>query len=71
MAYQKLKRYNDAIKADRRAIRIDPKYADAWFCLGGAYFFSGNRTAALGADRELRRLDATMADELFNLVVPR
>jgi hypothetical protein len=39
--------------------------------LGVEYLDSGNRTAALGAVKELRRLDPTGADELFNRIVPR
>jgi hypothetical protein len=32
---------------------------------------SGNRSAALEAVKELRRLDPERADKLFNLIVPR
>jgi hypothetical protein len=38
--------------------------------LGVSYVYSGNRTAALDAVRELRRLDPEMAEKLFNLIVP-
>ena len=54
-----------------QAVRIDPKNADAWAYLAAAYSLSGNRTAALDAVQELRRLDPKQADELFNLIVPR
>ena len=71
ITYYELKRYNDAIEAYRHAIRIDPKDALAWYNLGDACGQSGNRTAALGAVRELRRLDRALADKLFNLIAPR
>jgi Flp pilus assembly protein TadD len=52
-------------------LRIDPKDAEAWFGLAIAYAISGNRTAALEAIQELRRLDPEQADKLFNIIVPR
>ncbi len=70
-AYYSLDRYEDALEAFRESVRIDPEDARAWFMLGGTYFYSGNRTAALEAEQKLRRLDPEMADELFNLIVPR
>jgi Flp pilus assembly CpaE family ATPase len=42
-----------------------------WNNLGTAYYNSANRTAALDAVRELRRLDPELADKLFNTIVPR
>jgi len=71
VAYTLLNRYNDAIEAYRQALRIDPEDASYWDGLGCAYALSGNRKAALDAVRELRRLDPALADELFNLIVPR
>jgi cytochrome c-type biogenesis protein CcmH/NrfG len=71
VAYNDLKRYDDAIEAFRQAIRIRPKNADAWYALGNAYNISGNHTDALEAVRELRPLDPQKADKLiFNLIVP-
>jgi tetratricopeptide (TPR) repeat protein len=58
--------YGDAIEAYRQALRIDPKHAKAWYNLGLAYNLSDNRTAALEAVKELRRLDPEEADKLFN-----
>ena len=66
-----LKRYNDAIEALRESLRINPKSVNSWFVLGITYVSSGNTTAALDTVRELRRLDSTKADELFDLIVPR
>jgi len=71
VAYDELNRYNDAIKAYRRAIKIDPKNAVAWNNLGVAYSLSGDRAAAIDAVRELRRLDPTRADKLDNWIMLR
>jgi cytochrome c-type biogenesis protein CcmH/NrfG len=59
------------LNAFRQVLRINPEDADAWYNLGIAYALSGNRTSALGAVRELRRLDPKRANDLFNLIVPR
>ena len=71
VSYGFLRRYDDAIEACRQAIRIDAEFALAWYNLGLAYSLSGNKTAALSAVQELRRLNPTLADELFNRIVPR
>jgi len=54
-----------------QALRINPEYAQAWYNLGFTYLLTGNRTRALAAVRELRRLDPEQADRLFNMIVPR
>lgn len=69
--YGDLKRYNEAIEAYRQELLRYPKHISSWNNLVLAYFRSGNRTAALDALQELRRLDPVKADELFNLIVPR
>jgi Flp pilus assembly protein TadD len=71
VTYGTLKRYNDEIDAYLQVLRINPKDANAWNNLALAHSLSGNRTAALKAVRELRRLDSARADKLFNLIVPR
>lgn len=70
-AYTKLQRDADAIDAYREAVRIDLDNVTGWTNLALSYALSGNRTAALDAVRQLRRLDPAKADELFNLIVPR
>jgi tetratricopeptide (TPR) repeat protein len=71
IVYAKLARYDDAIEDYRQAVRINPKDAITWHNIAIVYAASGNRTAALEAVRELRRLDPAMADDLFNLIMPR
>jgi len=69
--YGQINRDKDAIDAYRQGLSIDPENASAWYMLGLTYAISGNRTAALNTVRELRRLDPTLADKLFNRLVPR
>jgi tetratricopeptide (TPR) repeat protein len=71
LTYSSLNRYNDAIEALRKALRINPDYAIAWYNLAVVYALSGNRTAALDAVQKLRRLDSALADKLFNWIGPR
>lgn len=68
--YNKLGRYDDAIKVCQHSLHIDPRHANAWYNIGVAYSFSGNQTAALDAIRKLRPLDPKKADKLFNLIKP-
>jgi tetratricopeptide (TPR) repeat protein len=71
LTYGKLKRHDDAIAAYRQALGINPEYANAWTNLAISYAQSGNTTAALQAVKALRPLDPAIAEELFNLIVPR
>jgi len=64
-----LGRYRDEIEAHREALRLKPDYAEAWNNLDGAYFLSGNRSAALEAVKELQRYDPQRADKIFNLIM--
>jgi cytochrome c-type biogenesis protein CcmH/NrfG len=70
LTYCALNRYDDAIEASRRALRINPENADLWYNLGIIYNKSGNRSAALDVLGKLRRLDPEQADKLFNDIVP-
>ncbi|MGM0665527.1 MAG: tetratricopeptide repeat protein [Thermodesulfobacteriota bacterium] len=67
----RLARHNEAFHAYRQAIRIDPEDAFAWYNLGVNYLVSGNRGAAMDAVKELPRLNPALADELFDIVMPR
>jgi tetratricopeptide (TPR) repeat protein len=62
-------RSREEIEAYQEALRLEPDFADAWYNLAGAYFRSGNRSAALEAVRELRRYDPKEADKLFKLII--
>lgn len=71
VVYEKLSSPSDAIEAYSKAVRINPQFAEAWKNLAIAYDLTGNRDAAMDALKELRRHDPAMADELFDVIVPR
>lgn len=50
------KRYGEAVKSFQRAIQSHPRFADAYVSLGGAYYHSGDKAAALKQVKELRKL---------------
>ena len=57
-----------AVKHFKRAIKNDPRYADAHYRLGLAYVKLGNRTAARREQAVLRNLDDERANLLGHLV---
>ncbi|MGO8761842.1 MAG: trypsin-like peptidase domain-containing protein [Desulfobaccales bacterium] len=68
-SYVSLGFYRWAIVAYGEALRLKPDFPQAWYGLGGSYARSGNRSAALGAVKELRRYDPQKADELFHFIM--
>jgi hypothetical protein len=75
-AYFMLKRYNDSIEAFHQSLRISINPGEnfeafIWRHIAIAYAFSGNKTAALEANRELRRLDPAQADILLKTIKSR
>ena len=68
IVYNRVKSFSSAIKAINNAIHIEPKDSIAWYILGNAQASSGNLSAAMCTARELRRLDAQKANDLFNLI---
>ena len=71
VALEEMKDWQGLFDWCRKWTKSEPKNADAWNNLAISYAISGNRTAALDAVRELRRLDPARADNLFNFIVPR
>ncbi len=69
--YVSLQQYGEAIKAYRQAVRIDREHADAWSDLAVIYDRVGNRTAALEAVQEVRRLNPKMWENLFENLKPQ
>ncbi len=67
-AHLSLGEYPLAIDAFKSAIRIDPKNAGAHFDLGITYFLSGDEEAAEKEYTILKRLDAGLADRLFDML---
>ena len=71
-AYGQTGQTEQAIKAHREALRIDPELAEAWYNLGIAYAIKGERTQVLEVYRQLRALDPALAERFFNaIVMPR
>jgi tetratricopeptide (TPR) repeat protein len=67
-SYSYIKRFPEAINALRQAIAIDPTNAPTWKILVLTYAESGNRTKALEALSQMRKIDPTGADHLVKLV---
>jgi tetratricopeptide (TPR) repeat protein len=67
--YRQLKRVDESIDALLQALHIDPECDLVWSGLAITYHYSSNRTAALDAVRELRRLNPEYADKLYNLIM--
>jgi cytochrome c-type biogenesis protein CcmH/NrfG len=55
-AYFHLKQYDDAIQADRAALRIKPEDFRVWTSLGGTYYFLEQYNQAIQAYREALRI---------------
>ncbi|MBU4448420.1 MAG: tetratricopeptide repeat protein, partial [Proteobacteria bacterium] len=68
-AYANMGRLHEAITAYWGSLRLKPDYVNAWCNLALALALSGNRSAALGAVKELRRYDPQKAENLFNLIM--
>jgi predicted O-linked N-acetylglucosamine transferase (SPINDLY family)/SAM-dependent methyltransferase len=65
-AHQALCRYCDAENCCRRAIRLDPRYAEAHYNLGLALESQGKADAALGAYEQATRLKPHIAEAHLN-----
>ncbi|MEW6418954.1 MAG: tetratricopeptide repeat protein [Nitrospirota bacterium] len=66
--YEKVGMYKEAIEAYKRAIMIKPDYAKANYSLGIAYLYSGQKGKALEQYEELKKIDKTLAEELFTQI---
>lgn len=67
-AYTELKRFPEAVEAYRQSVRIDPLNANVRVILVIAYAQAGDRSGALEELRQLRRIDAAIADKLAKFV---
>ena len=70
-AYGELGHYAQAIAASRQALQINPQSAKAWFGLGAGYVRSGERGKALAVYQRLKTLDPSLAQQLFDNIVPK
>ena len=60
--------HKESIEPFKQAIRIDPDNVAAHTALGIAYYSLGDKSSALEQYKILKKLDAEMADLLFNLI---
>jgi tetratricopeptide (TPR) repeat protein len=68
IAYGSLGMHKESIEPFKQAIRIDPDNVAAHTALGIAYYSLGDKSSALEQYKILKKLDAEMADLLFNLI---
>jgi tetratricopeptide (TPR) repeat protein len=70
VAFGKLGRGRDEIGAYTEAIRVDPDFAPAHHAMGQAFLQRGDKTGALEEYKILKKLDDTLADNLFTRIYP-
>lgn len=68
IAYRKNGDYDKAIKEFERAIKMDKNYAYAYYGLGETHVARGRLKDAEKVHKDLRKLDARLADKLGNLI---
>jgi tetratricopeptide (TPR) repeat protein len=69
-ALAKLGREKEGLAAYKEAIRVDPDFAPAHHAMGAAMLETGNKAGALEEYKILKKLDSSMAQELFNRIYP-
>ena len=67
-AYFESGKYKEAIESFKQAIRINPDHALTHYYLGTSYLLLNDRGSAMEQYKILKKLDAEMADLLFNLI---
>jgi tetratricopeptide (TPR) repeat protein len=70
IAYSQLGRFQEAIDAQKIVIRINPDFAPAYYAMGQAFLQRGDKTGALEEYKILKKLDDTLADNLFTRIYP-
>ena len=68
VTYDSVGRSEEAEAAYREAIRIKPDFLPAHFLLGNSYVIDGNKESALQVHKVLCKLDAGLADTLFDSI---
>ncbi len=62
-------RYEEAIEAYKRAIRMKPEYADAHYNLAVSYLMMNNSISAHAEYTALKNIDSLMADNLYEQMI--
>jgi tetratricopeptide (TPR) repeat protein len=68
ISYSELGMHEEAIKSFKKAIGIEPDFAEAHLGLGISYFYLKDRSSALKEYDILKRLNPQLAKELFKLM---
>lgn len=70
-AFYRLGREAEGVDAFRDAIRVDPDFAPAHHILGTVMLDKGDKSGALEQFKILKKLDAEMAQNLFDQIYPK
>jgi tetratricopeptide (TPR) repeat protein len=68
VTYDSVGRSEEAKAAYKEAIRIEPDFLPAQFLLGNSYVIDGDKESALQIHKVLCKLDAGLADTLFDSI---
>lgn len=63
--FKKAGDYQRAIASGKRAVKAEPRNAESYFCLGDAYFMSGELKLALPELRQSERLASSKSDLMY------
>ena len=70
ISHYRLEEYHRAVRAFKKALKIDPKNTDALYSLGLCYHRMGKYDLAIQQYRRLRLIDPDLADKLFKALNP-
>jgi tetratricopeptide (TPR) repeat protein len=68
VVYTTLERYKESIDAFKKAIRLNPQLADAYYGLGLVYLLLGDKDYALEQYKILKNLNTDLANTLLDFI---
>ncbi len=71
IAYHKLARYREAIKELKNVVKLNPRFAEAYYALAIAYISLGDRLSAQSQQKTLISLDAALAAKLADALLTK